>query len=415
MRCIQTAAAMLLTVGIAAGQQGGVQQATIRKIDPEGMTIVLKVDKEDKTYHLMEGTVVGGAKGKSLRERLSGLKEGSAVQFKAVNKDGKDYVVALRQAQRPAAGKPGKPANVKPADTSKLVPLTELGEQKYQGFQGGLYPGGKNEPPAEHAQAGLALAKQVQPLDAAGKPSPAGKIVLLSIGMSNTSQASQGFERHLAKADDINPRFLFVNGAQSGMTAARIQDPKSQSGELYWSTVDKRLKQAGATPAQVQAVWIKQADAGPSSGFPAYSKQLQAELARIVQLLPERFPNCKLAYLSGRTYGGFATTKLNPEPYAYESGFSVKWLIEDQIKGEPSLNHDPKRGPVKAPWLSWGPQLWANGETKRADGFYYVREDFREDGTHHSPAGMNKIGGAVMDFFRSHPTTRPWFREPGLK
>jgi hypothetical protein len=412
MRCIQTAAAMLLAVGIAAGQEG-VQQATIRKIDPDGMIIVLKVDKQDKTYHLMEGTVVGGAKAKSLRERLSGLREGSPVQFKAVTKDGKDYVVALRLAQKPGVG--GKPAQIKPADTSKLLPLTELGEQKYQGFQGGLYPGGKNEPPAEHAQAGLALAKQVQPLDAQGQPSPNGKIVLLSIGMSNTNQASQGFERHLAKADDINPRFLFVNGAQGGMTAARIQDRNSQSGELYWSTVEKRLKQAGVTPAQVQVVWIKQADAGPSSGFPAYAKQLQAELARIVQLLPERFPNCKLAYLSGRTYGGFATTKLNPEPYAYESGFSVKWLIEDQIKGEPSLNHDAKRGPVKAPWLSWGPQLWANGETKRADGFYYTKEDFREDGTHHSPAGMNKIGGAVMDFFRSQATTRPWFLKSGRK
>jgi hypothetical protein len=356
----------------------------------------------------MEDTVVGGAKAKSLRERLSGLKEGSTVQFKAVIKDGKDYVVALRLAQKQVAGKP-RPDKIKTADTSKLVPLTELGEQKYQGFQGGLYPVGKNEPPAEHANAGLALAKQVQPLDAQGKPSPNGKIVLLSVGMSNTSQASQGFERHLAKADDMNPRFLFVNGAQGGMTAARIQNPDSQSGEIYWSTVDKRLKQAGVTPLQVQAVWIKQADAGPSSGFPAYAKQLQAELARIVQLLPERFPNCKLAYLSGRTYGGFATTKLNPEPYAYESGFSVKWLIEEQIKGEPSLNYDPKRGAVKAPWLSWGPQLWANGETKRADGFYYTKEDFREDGTHHSPAGQLKIGGAVMEFFRGDATTRPWF------
>jgi hypothetical protein len=309
--------------------------------------------------------------------------------------------------KRPAAG--GKPALIKPAESLKLVPLTELGDQEYQGFKGGLYPGGTNERPAEHEKSGLALAKQVQPLDAAGKPSPAGKIVLLSIGMSNTNQASQGFERHLAKADDINPRFLFVNGAQSGMTAARIQDPTSQSGELYWDTVEKRLKQAGVTPAQVQAVWIKQADAQPKSGFPAYAKQLQAELARIVQLLPERFPNCKLAYLSGRTYGGFATIPLNPEPYAYESGFSVKWLIEDQLKGEPALNYDPKRGAVKAPWLSWGPQLWANGATKRADGFYYVKEDFGKDGTHHSPAGQLKIGGAVMEFFRSDATTRPWF------
>jgi hypothetical protein len=296
-------------------------------------------------------------------------------------------------------------------DASKLLPLTELGEKEYQGFRGGLYPDGKNRRPNDHERAGLALAKQVQPLDAAGKPSPQGKIVLLSIGMSNTSQASQGFEKHLAKAGGVNPRFMFVNGAQGGMTAALIQNPGDGKGKVYWEVVDQRLQAAGVTRAQVQAVWIKQADAGPSQGFPAYAKKLQAELTRIVQLLPERFPNLKLAYLSGRTYGGFATTKLNPEPYAFESGFSVKWLIEEQIKGAPALNFDAKRGAVRAPWLSWGPYLWGTGPT-RSDGLFYEVGDFAKDGTHHSPAGQDKLGRVLLDFFRGDTTTRPWFTAP---
>lgn len=37
--------------------------------------------------------------------------------------------------------------------------------------------------------------------------------------------------------------------------------------------------------------------------------------------------------MSSRTYGGYATTELNPEPYAYQSGFSVKWLVQDQLEG----------------------------------------------------------------------------------
>jgi hypothetical protein len=84
----------------------------------------------------------------------------------------------------------------------------------------------------------------------------------------------------------------------------------------------------------------------------------------------DRFPSAR-TYLSSRTYGGWAKTRLNPEPYAYESGFSVKWLIEQQLKGEPALNYDPAKGEVKVPWLSWGPYLWARGTDKRSDGFSY--------------------------------------------
>src|SRR5439155_25875678 len=164
------------------------------------------------------------------------------------------------------------------------------------------------------------------------------------------------------------------------------------------------------TRAQVQAVWIKEADAGPKQGFPAYAQQLQKELAKIAQVLHERFPNLKLVYLSSRTYGGYATTYLNPEPYAYESGFSVKWLIEQQLDGDMELNFDPARGAVKAPWLSWGPYLWANGTTARLDGFRYSETDFSAaDGTHLSASGIDKVGRLMLDFFQNDSTTRSWF------
>ena len=256
----------------------------------------------------------------------------------------------------------------------------------------------------------MALAKQIQPLDAEGKPSPAGSIVLLSIGMSNTSQVSQGFAKALADEQGKNPRVVFVNGAQGGMTAAAIQDPEDQGrGTKYWTTVDERLKAAGVSRAQVQAVWIKQADAGPTQGFPAYAQKLQEELARIVQLLPGRFPNVKLAYVSGRTFGGFAKTPLNPEPYAYESGFAVKWLIQQQLQGDPALNFDPNKGGVKSPWLSWGPYLWDNGVAKRPDGYHPEESDYGPDGTHHAAPGIEKMGALLLEFFKTDSTTRPWF------
>ena len=397
-----SALAFLLLSAATLPAQEGIRRAKIKNLDLDRMTLTLTIDGKDRDFTLTEQTRVLGGTGKDLRERLRDFKAGEEVFFKVSRKDGKEVIEGLKLA----AGLPVQPR----IDTSKLKPLTELGKAKYQRFEGGLYPGGKNERPAAHEANGVALAKQVRPLDRDGKPSDDGKIVLLSVGMSNTAQSSQGFQRQLDGEKEKNPRLLFVNGAQGGMTAAAIQDADDgRRGTQYWKTVDERLKSAGVTRAQVQVIWIKQADAGPTQGFPGYARKLEEELTRIVQLLPGRFPNVKLVYLSSRTYGGYARTLLNPEPYAYESGFSVKWLIEKQIEGDTALNYDAKKGAVKAPWLSWGPYLWANGKTKRADGFSYEENDFGSDGTHQSASGQEKVGRLLLQFFKTDSSTRPWF------
>ena len=69
-----------------------------------------------------------------------------------------------------------------------FTPLSDMGASTYLGFGGGLYENGTNSVPVDHAAAGAAHAAAVQPLDANGAPSASGKIVLLSIGMSNTTQ-----------------------------------------------------------------------------------------------------------------------------------------------------------------------------------------------------------------------------------
>lgn len=313
------------------------------------------------------------------------------------------------------ACEPPKAAKV---DTSKLVPLTDLGTDQYQGFAGGLYPEGKNERPAPHEAAGLALAKRVQPLDADGKPSKDGKIVLLAVGFSNTVQVFQGLMQAAREDKELNPSVVLVNGAQGGMSAHMIQNPNNGRGAMYWSRLDEQLKNAGVTRGQVQVVWLKETDPSPHpGGFPKYTRDLQAELTTIVQLFPKRFPNVKLAYLSSRTYGGWAKAPPgrvggpgNSEPYSYETGFAVKWLIEQQLKGDAELNYDPNKGAVKAPWLSWGPYLWANGDSKRKDGFRFQLSDFREnDRMHHSPPGQAKMGRELLRFFKTDTTTRRWF------
>jgi hypothetical protein len=383
-----------------------IRQGKIAAIDLDKLTLTFKADGKDVEAIATDDTKFFNIQGKDLKERLQALKVGADVNFRVLTKDGKNYLDGVASL---GAGAGKQPPLVK-VDSSKLVPLNELGAKEYKdGYKGGFYPDGKNERPKDHEAAGLRFAKEIQPRNTDGKIDPNGKIVLLSVGMSNTSQASQGFQKVLAAAEGVNPQVKFVNGAVGGQTASRIQNPDSPDGAKYWGIVDQRLKEAGLSRDQVQVIWIKEANAGPNQGFPGYAKKLEEELGRIVQIFPKRFPNAKLVYLSSRTYGGYATTPLNPEPYAYESAFSVKWLIERQIKGEDGLNFDAKKGDVKAPWLSWGPYLWANGSKKRADGFSYDVSDFAGDGTHHSSAGSEKIGRLMLQFFQNDSTTRSWF------
>jgi hypothetical protein len=284
-----------------------------------------------------------------------------------------------------------------PRESTGMTPLAELGKGSYQGEEGGLYPGGAKVPPAAHLKAGLAAARRIAPID--------GKIVLLSIGMSNTTQEFSAFQKLAAAETGLNPRLAIVDGAQGGQTAAITARPDAN----FWRVVDERLAAAGATAAQVQVVWMKQANAQPTRAFPAEAKKLQGDIVATLHNLHARFPNLKIAYLSSRIYAGYAATPLNPEPHAYETAFAVKWAIGDQIAGKPELNYDPAKGEVRAPWLAWGPYLWADGVRARADGLTWVRGDLGPDGTHPDTAGRQKVARMLLEFLKTEATARPWF------
>ena len=325
------------------------------------------------------------------------------------NKDG--FLVASEVGPGAVSLLNGKlPFVVPPRETTGLIPLTDLGKGTYKDKEGGLYPGGRNDRPDSHEKAGIRLSRAIRPLDAQGKPAEGGKVVLLSIGMSNTTQEFTAFIELARSEPGKNPHLVIVDGAQGGMTARAICETDSPRGKVFWDTVDDRLKQAGVTRAQVVAAWMKQADGQPTSTqFPDYAVTLEEELLKITHILKSRFPNLDLLYLSSRIYGGYATTPLNPEPYAYEGGFAVKWLIEKQIAGDPRLNFDATRGDVKAPWLSWGPYLWADGTHARSDGLTYAQTDLVGDGTHPSPSGRQKVARQLLDFLKTDSTARPWF------
>jgi hypothetical protein len=326
-----------------------------------------------------------------------------------VSPDEQRFAQDIMARQRQAAAAQQNAAYAKahpPRDFTGLVPLPSLGTGLYQGEQGGLYPGGRNTLPRAHLKAGLALARKTIPLDAEGRPSESGRIVFLSIGMSNTTQESQAFIR-LAHADGgLNPKLVLVDGAQSGQTARITANPDAN----FWKVVDDRLSAAGVSANQVQTIWLKQANAGPTAPFPAETRKLQADLVATLHNLRDKFPNLKMGYLSSRIYAGYAVTPLNPEPHAYEGGFAVKWSIAAQIDGNPELNYDPSKGAVRSPWIAWGPYLWADGmRGRQQDSLIYTRQDLGPDGTHPSAQGQQKVGQLLLDFLKNDPTSRPWF------
>ena len=296
------------------------------------------------------------------------------------------------------------------------IPLNDLGRGSYQGFTAGLYPAGSNTPPAAHAAAALAIATdQIKPLNALGNPDLVnGRIVMISIGMSNTTQefARKGTQTFKLRADADpakNPQLVIVDGAQSGQTAPTWIDPNATT----WSVVNQRLTAAGVTPEQVQVAWLKEALARPNSygAFPVHAQTLQSDLEIILRNLKTNFPNIKITYLSTRTRAYTNTpTDLNPEPFAYETGFAVKWTIQDQINGAGNLNFNPARGAVVAPLILWGPYIWADGLIARSDGFRWFCSDLESDFTHPTASGgVPKVADQLLAFFKTDPTTTPWF------
>jgi hypothetical protein len=313
------------------------------------------------------------------------------------------------------------------ADTVR-VPLTQLGAGCYKGFAGGLYPGGSNEIPPAHLAAGLAAAKGIRPLGPDGAPSATGKYVLLSIGMSNTTQefcsagglpgsceATSFFAQAAADPAVNHAQLVVVNGAYGGRAASSWTSPTMPD---YDRVRDSWLTPLGLTEQQVQVVWIKQANPGPRVALPATNADaylLEASIAQTLRAVRVRYPNVRQVFLSSRIYGGYATSSLNPEPYAYEGGFAMKWVVQAQIDQAAGAPPSPTAGDLRhdagvAPWVAWGPYLWADGTTPRADGLTWERSDFNpSDYTHPASGARQKVGKLLLDFFKSSPATQCWF------
>src|SRR5262249_49511767 len=144
--------------------------------------------------------------------------------------------------------------------------------------------------------------------------------------MSNATQEFSLFKRIADEDPAKSPRVTIVDCAQGGQAMAEWVDSDARP----WQEASRRISSAGVTPQQVEVAWIKLANKAPQGDLLEHGKKLENDTLKVIQNAKAKFPKLQIAYLSSRIYGGYATSRLNPEPYAYESGFVVRWLIQRQ-------------------------------------------------------------------------------------
>ena len=217
---------------------------------------------------------------------------------------------AMGKSGASAPARPSRPIEVSTADWSALVPITDI-TAPYKGEDGGLYGGGKNEPPDAHRAAYLKEAAGIVPRDANGGPAGNGRIGFITIGFSNPSIESADFIR-VANADAQKAaNVVLVNGCIGGRSAVmwawdgadvlpkaeqerldkamdvvHMPKGKRKPGNLEkdtWPALAKRIEEAGLSPKQVQVCWLKHVEANPKpfGEFPAHAKALQDDITAI--------------------------------------------------------------------------------------------------------------------------------------
>lgn len=391
---------LLITVHAIALEAVG----TIESIDLDKNVLHIRANGQDRSVAIAKDVQVLGTDGKSLPDGLKAteLKTGAEVTITADKGDGGPIIRTIRLGRQV-----GNSIQTGGKTSIGFKPLDEMtAEDRYKGEDGGLYGSGTNNPPPAHLAAAKKQTAKIVPLDADGKPAKDGKIGLVSISMSNATQEYSLFKQMADKDPQKSPFVAIVDCAQGGQAMAEWVDPNARA----WTEADHRLERAGVSANQVQVIWVKLANKGPRGDLAEHGKRLQKDTLAVLQNAMVRFPNLRIAYLGSRIYGGYANSALNPEPYAYEGAFAVRWLIQAQIKGDADLAYDDSNGKPKVPLMLWGPYFWADGITPRkSDGLTWERKDLGGDGTHPSESGRQKVADMLLKFFKEDALTSTWF------
>lgn len=302
-------------------------------------------------------------------------------------------------------------------DTSYLRALIDLKTGTYLGYQGGLYPGGSNNMPYSHYAAGINVSREVMPLGEDGNINLTdGKVGFICLGASTAGNAFNYFKTNADADPTINPCLRIANCAVGAKGLEVMLDTVVNS--WYWDDyVMLDVVSSGLTRYQVQVIWIMVTSRVDTIlEWPSQPIEVGNKYAQLMPILLAKFPNLKQVYLSGFGYGGYADpTKefydMIVEPSSYWNNWSVKFLVENQINGDPALKFtEPDR---MSPWVAWGPHLWADG--LRANNEDHLRwnceSDYKPDGGgyHLSDRGKDKTGKLIYKFFKDSEVAADWF------
>ncbi len=320
-----------------------------------------------------------------------------------------------------------------------LVDFTPSTPRYLGQFAGNLYDG-SNDPPADYAAYAQGISAGIVPLDGIGNPSPNGKIGLLSIGVSNSTlfwcgtrpdcsiPVNNSFMYQAAASPSLNHTTLTIlNGAEGKQNASRwtcAYGPCVIPTNQYDRVRDTVLTPNGLTEAQVQVVWMQNADFNnyyflPDSRAEAYV--LEAEFGATVRAIHTRWPNVRMIVHSDLNYTGYAGTATVQggtyapiEPFAYEGGFAIKWLVAAKIAQWRTGAIDPIAGDLSGlPVLTWGvgSYLWGSDSQNPPNSLAlaWAKTDLSADFIHPSLSGIQHAASRLLSFFTSDPETSPWF------
>ncbi len=305
-------------------------------------------------------------------------------------------------------------ANYDGKDT-QCIPLNEMGARRYYGYVGGFYPRGMNVPFGKYAADLDSINRTVTGLDTFGIPRPrGGQIVIAAVGACLSGAPIMGMRLRQGDSGTIE-NTNYVNFEFGGTSYDKIAEPNSG----FWGHVATKIVEQHATYRQVQLAWIVSEDSTTVTDFPDRALIAKENLKNAIRTLKIKFPNLKILYFLGRPYtwdstylhtGGEGKIKnlrsRNPAPY--HQGWAEKWVLEDQINGDPGLNY---KGPnAVAPILTWGSYQWTYKTRPNLDGFQWKPHD-TTDGLHPNDKGKDKLAQYLWNFFYHDPYTSIWFRK----
>jgi uncharacterized protein YjdB len=342
------------------------------------------------------------------------------------------------------------------AGNTTPIPLMDMTpSDNYLNFSGGLYENSSDTVPSDHDADGKSFAAQIQPLDTNGNPSASGMIVFVSFGMSNAQIEFNSFVTITQGNSQVNHSTLHIsNGASSEQDAcywfpAEGAPSCNSQFENEYDRISGDLSSSGLSANQVQVAWIDNANGrvhpenrgcvpfgtlcnplcDPTTTGCVNNENTtnafneEEEFGETLRAAKTRFPNLKLIFFSSRVYGGYANSDAaDPEPFAYETGYGIKWLIQAQINQVATGAVDPVAGDLSyanAPWIAWSAYFWADGDTPRSDGLVWCNgqtgppcngeQDFGSDGLHLTATGGDKAANLLLNYLLTSPYTKSWF------